>query len=92
MVFQPPLSGLADTPVSERMRFVLALTQFREEWQETIDGGSLLKVEVSIGLVLADIAERLEMTAQERHVFLGSKLAQEVDLYLEHRVGRKFLV
>jgi len=89
MTFQPPLEGLADYRISDRARLVLALAQFREEWQETVNGGSLLKIETPVGLLLADIADKLELTPQERHVFLGGKLINEVDAHQEQRIRRK---
>ena len=89
MTLQPPLEGLAGYRISERTRLVLALAKFREEWQELVQGGSLLKVETPVGLILADIAEKLEMTSQERHVFLGGRLINEVDGFMETRVSRK---
>jgi hypothetical protein len=89
MTLQPPLEGLADYRISERTRVVIALSRFREEWQEAVKGGSLLKVEAPIGLVLADIADRLELTPQERHVVLGGRLINEVDATREERISRK---
>ena len=89
MTLQPPLEGLPDYRISERTRLILALAEFREEWQGAVRGGSLLKVETPVGLVLADIADRLELTRQERHVFLGGKLINEVDAVREQRVQRK---
>jgi hypothetical protein len=89
MTLQFPLSGLADYRLSDRTRFVLALAELRKTWQETVKGGSLLKVETPVGLLFNDIADRLEMTSQERHVFLGGRLVNEVDAHLEHRVTRK---
>jgi hypothetical protein len=89
MTLQPPLEGLADYRISEKTRLVLALSQFREEWQEAVQGGSLLKVEAPVGLLLADIADRLELTSQERHIVLGGKLINEVDAVREERISRK---
>jgi hypothetical protein len=67
----------------------MVLAKFREEWQELVNGGSLLKVETPVGLLLADIADKLELTTQERHVFLGGRLINEVDGFMETRVSRK---
>ena len=89
MTLQPPLEGLPDHRMSERIRLILALAEFRKEWQEAVNGGSLLKVESPIGLVLADIADRLELTSQERYAVLGGKLINEVDATREQRVRRK---
>jgi hypothetical protein len=88
MSSQPVLEGTADYNLTDRTRFVLALAQFRQEWQELV-GGSLLKVESPVGLLLADIADKLELTPQERHVVLGGKLINEVDGFMETRVSRK---
>ena len=92
MSLQSPLEGLVDYRPGERMRIVLALSELRREWQELVNGGSLLKVETPVGLLLADIAEKLELTSQERHVFLGGRLINEVDAFMETRVGRKLSV
>jgi len=87
MTFQPSL--VTDYRLSDRTRVILALAALRQEWQETVNGGSLLKVETPVGLLLADIAERLELSEQERHIFLGGKLLNEVDAYKEERIVRK---
>lgn len=89
MSLQPPLEGLAEYRLRERTRIVLALADLRREWQQTVRGGSLLKVETPVGLLLNDIADRLELTSQERHVMLGGKLITEVDCHLEERVRRR---
>jgi hypothetical protein len=79
---------LAEFRIRERTQLVLALADFRKEWQELTNGGSLLKIESPVGLLLNDIADRLQMTTQERYVFLGGKLINEVDAYLETRICR----
>ena len=89
MSIQHNLEGLVDYRLRERTRIVLALADLRREWQQTVRGGSLLKVETPVGLLLNDIADRLELTSQERHVMLGGKLLNEVDSHLEERVIRR---
>lgn len=89
MSLQPPLEGLADYRLRERTRMVLALADFRKEWQLAANGVSLLKVESIVGLLLSDIVDRLELTSQERHVVLGGKLTNEVDCLMEERVTRR---
>jgi hypothetical protein len=89
MTLQPPLEGFSDYRMRERTRLVLALAEFRKDWQEAVNGGSLLKVESSVGLILADIADRLELTPQERYTVLGGRLVNEVDAVREERVSRK---
>jgi hypothetical protein len=89
MTIQPPLEGLPDYRMAERTRLILALAEFRKEWQEAASGGSLLKVETPVGLILADIADRLELTSQERYAVLGGRLINEVDATREQRIRRK---
>jgi hypothetical protein len=92
MSVQSPLEGTTDYRLSDRTRMVLALAELRKEWQQATKGGSLLKVETPVGLLLSDIADRLGLTSQERYVFLGGKLINEVDGHLEERVTRKPLL
>lgn len=89
MILQPPLEGLSDHMIRDRTRIILALARFREEWQEIVNGGSLLKVEAPVGLLLADLVDKLELTDQERHVVLGARLAKEVKAFAELPVHRK---
>ncbi len=89
MSLQTPLEGLSDYRLSERTRIVLALADLREEWQQATKRGSLLKVETPVGLLLSDIADRLELTSQERYVFLGGRLINEVDSFREERITRR---
>jgi hypothetical protein len=92
MSLQTPLEGLAGYRPSDRTRIILALAEIREEWQQATNGGSLLKVETQVGLLLADIADRLELTSQERYVFLGGRLINEVNAHMEERISRKLLL
>ena len=87
MTFQPYLMN--DYRIPNRKRVILALAELREQWQEVVSGGSLLKVEAPVGLLLADIADRLELTSQERQAFLGDRLITEVGAVREERIARK---
>lgn len=89
MTLQPPLEGLTDYQPSERARLVLALAEFREEWQVVAKGVNLLNVEIPVGLLFNDIANRLQLSPQERHVLLGSELINDVESFLETRVVKK---
>lgn len=89
MTLQPPLDGLTDYQPSERTRLVLALAELRKEWQAAVKGATLLQVEVPVGLLFNDIANRLQLSPQERHVFLGGELASDVDSFLDTRVAKK---
>ena len=92
MSLQSPLEGLADDNLSDRTQFIQSLAEFRCEWQKTIEGKSLLDVEAPIGLILADIADRLGLTTQERYAFLGGKLINEVNAFLDQPVSPNRLV
>ena len=83
------LEGAANYQPSYRAQVVQSLADFRREWQKMAEGKSLIEVEAPIGLILADIADRLELTPQERFVFLGGKLINEVDAIQEQRVARR---
>lgn len=89
MALQPTLEGLLDSQPNERVRLVFALVELREEWQEAMPGGNLLNIEAPVGLLLNDIANKLQLTPQERYVFLGSRLANAVDDFLETPVAPK---
>ena len=43
-------------------------------------------VQTPVGLILADIADKLGLSPQERCEFLGDELAREVDLFMQERV------
>jgi|WetSurMetagenome_2_1015567.scaffolds.fasta_scaffold806406_2 hypothetical protein len=81
---------LQDTPVTDyslkvRTKIIMSLSEFRMEWEDAAQG-NLLKVEAPVGLILADIAERLGLSEQERHAFLGGRLLNEVESVIETRV------
>lgn len=65
MSLQPPLEGLAISRIQERTRMVMSLAELRKEWQTVTSGKSLLKTETPVGLLLNDIADRLELTPKD---------------------------
>jgi hypothetical protein len=77
---------VTDYSLKDRTKIVMALSELRMEWQEAANGGSLLKVEAPVGLLLADIADRLGLGEQERYAFLGGRLMNEVNAVNETRV------
>ena len=83
MSLQPPLEGLSAYRLPDRARMVQALADLRREWQETLTGMSLLDAPAPVGLLLSDIADRLGLSSQERHVMLGGKLINEVNAFME---------
>jgi len=86
---ETPLGGLADYRLSDRTKIVQSLACLRREWQETVEGKSLLDIETPVGLILADIADRLELTPQERHAVLGGKLINQINCLMEEHIVAK---
>lgn len=84
---QLALEAVTDYRLSHRARVVQALADFRHEWQKTAEGKNLVDVEASIGLILADLAERLELNSQERYVMLGGKLINQINAVMEERIS-----
>ena len=83
------LEGVTDYQPSYRAQVVQSLADFRREWQKTAEGKSLIEVQAAVGLILADIADRLELNPQERYAMLGGKLINEVDCLMEERIRAK---
>ena len=83
------LEGTTDYRPSYRTQVVRSLADFRREWQKAVEGKSLTEIEVPVGLLLADIADRLELTPQERHVMLGGKLINQVNSIMEEQIRLK---
>jgi|GEM_PF-6563482 len=80
------LEGVADYQPSYRAQVVQSLADFRREWQKVAEGKSLVEIQAAVGLILADIADRLELNPQERHAMLGGKLINQVNCLMEERV------
>ena len=85
-MLQLDLEGVTDTQPSYRSQIVQSLAEFRREWQEITEGTSLIEVETPVGLLLADIADRLGLSPQERYVMLGSRLTKEINSFMEERI------
>ena len=86
MTFQPVLINEQEVLLPLRMKVIESLAKFRQEWQILADGQNLLDVQVSVGLILADITNRLELTEQERVVVLGRKLIDQVDAFSKQTI------
>jgi hypothetical protein len=81
------LEGTVDYHPSYRAEVVQSLADFRREWQKIAQGQSLVEVESPVGLILADIADRLELNPQERYVMLGGQLINQVNFLMEERIA-----
>ena len=86
---QLALEGITSSQPSQRVQIVQALAEFRREWQGAVEGKSLLEVEVPVGLLLSDIADRLGLNSQERYAVLGGKLVNQVNSFLEDPINMK---
>ncbi len=78
-----------DYTLKDRTKMVMKLAEFRQEWQKAVNNGSLLKVDAPVGLILSDIADKLNLNEQERHAFLGGRLCNEVDGVNETKVSKR---
>jgi hypothetical protein len=81
------LEGAIDYRPSYRAQVIQALADFRREWQKAAEGTSLVELQTPVGLILADIADRLELNPQERYAMLGGKLINHVNCLMEERVS-----
>lgn len=80
------LEGTTDYRPPYRAQVVQALAEIRREWEKMVQGKSLIDVKASVGLLLEDIADRLQLSSQERYAMLGGKLINEVDCLMEERI------
>lgn len=78
-----------ETPQSERQKVIQTLGEFRQEWQVTADGQDLTSIYASVGLLLFDITDRLNLSPQERHAILGAKLTKDIEDFMEGKVLSK---
>ncbi len=82
-------SRVAERSRGAHKKLVRALGDLRREWQQSTGTPNLVEVSAPIGLVIADIAERLRLTPQERRSVLGRELNSAVSAYLEGSVHLK---
>ena len=87
MTFQPVLIDEQEVSISPRMKMIESLAKFRQEWQAIVEDQSLLDVQASVGLILVDITDRLELNEQEKAVVLGHKLISQSGAFLEQTVS-----
>ena len=80
------LEGTKDYRPPYRAQIVQSLAEIRREWENMAGGESLIEMKASVGLLLEDIADRLQLSSQERYAMLGGKLINEVDCMMEERI------
>jgi hypothetical protein len=73
--------------VISRQHAVAALTHLCQEWQQAANGISLVHVEASVGMLLADIAMSLGLTSIEQLQVFGADLAGEIEYILTSELG-----
>jgi len=60
-----------------RSDVVDSLAHLRQEWQESVDGESLIDVQASVGLLLGDVVMMLGLSSDEQVAVLGEELRRE---------------
>jgi hypothetical protein len=68
-----------------RMDIVDSLAHLRQEWQETVDGESLIDVQASVGLMLGDMVMMLGLSSDEQKAVLGEDLRREFIQVVRYR-------
>ncbi|MGA7193600.1 MAG: hypothetical protein WBW94_08220 [Anaerolineales bacterium] len=63
-----------------------ALAEFRQTWERIAEGESLLNITVPVGLMLFDVADRLALTPEERLLFLGELLIDDIERFGKQQV------
>ncbi len=89
MILQPVLIDEQEVSIPLRMKVIESLGKFRQEWQALAEDQNLLDMHASVGLILVDITDKLELNEQEKAVVLGRKLISQTDAFLEQRIQAK---
>lgn len=80
-----------ETPIiaiPERVVVLENLSVLRLEWETAADGGSLINVSASVGLLLFDFTTKLGLTPEEQSIVLGGRLFNEVTLKFQRESVR----
>ena len=77
--------------IFDRDQAIQGLATLRESWQEAAADQSLLEMESSVGLLLADMARAIGLYPEEQEKALGDELYQEI-LALEEQPAVSFLL
>ena len=71
------------TPPIPQPQVIHALANFRREWQSAAGDTSLLTIQGSVGLILADLVRELGLPAETQIEILGADLFTEVQEKLD---------
>jgi hypothetical protein len=55
-----------------------ALARMKQDWEQAAEGGSLLKVKGSVGLLLADFTNVLWLTQEKQIMVLGEAMTAQL--------------
>lgn len=66
------------THPTPRVQVIATLSAFRRQWQEAVDGQSLIEVEGNVGLILADLVNSFGLSTHEQSAVLGTELFEEL--------------
>lgn len=71
------------TKTNGRFQALVNLEHLRREWEDASDGQSLMDVQTSVGMLLADVVGALELEREEMQQVLGDDLYPEVLPFLK---------
>lgn len=74
------------TRILDRDLAIAGISQVRQEWQSLAGDQSLLDVQGSVGLLLADIAQAIGLEPEERVCALGPDLVMDYEDFLSIQV------
>ena len=76
---------LQETPVAAlpgQAQIIESLSALRKDWETAAGKNSLVDVTASVGLLLHDIATKLDLSSEERLQVLGKRLDRELAVVL----------
>jgi hypothetical protein len=68
---------ITQTILPDRVSVLENLSALRQEWEQAVDGVSLINTPASVGLLLFDVTARLGLTREEQTQVLGEQLFKE---------------
>ena len=66
--------------VIPRSHLINVFAKIREEWEEAADSSSLIDMNASVGMLLADMVVSIGLTTSEQEEVFGSDLARDLEL------------